>query len=113
MWSFRKEELPGAEGCPPPSAIFYQEISVSELSLFVNESLHDAIEYALASNAVMYKDGSPKDYRLAQAADLICALELTALKFEANEHNKTDDRFFGAFGNFKKNYLKKIRKMLL
>lgn len=79
----------------------------------VTKSLHDAIEYALASNAVMYKDGSPKDYRLAQAADLICTLELTALKFEANEHTKTDDRFFGAFGSFKKNYLKKIRKMLI
>lgn len=79
----------------------------------VTKSLHDAIEYALASNAVMYKDGSPKDYRLAQAADLICTLELTALKFEAKEQTKTDDRFFGAFGNFKKNYLKKIRKMLI
>ena len=77
----------------------------------VTRSLHDAIEYALASKAVMYKDGSPKDYWFAQAADLICALELTALKFEAKEHTKTDDRFFGAFGSFKKNYLKKIRKI--
>ena len=76
-------------------------------------SLHDAIEYALASNAVMYKDGSPKDYQLAQVADLICTLELTALKFEANERAKTDDGFFGAFGSFKKNHLKKIRKMLI
>ena len=79
----------------------------------VTKSLHDAVEYALASNAIMYRDGSPKDYRLAQAVDLICTLELTALKFEAKEHTKTDDRFFGAFGSFKKNYLKKIRKMLI
>lgn len=34
----------------------------------------------------MHKDGSPKDYRLAQAADLICTLELTAFKFKTNEH---------------------------
>lgn len=61
----------------------------------------------------MHKDGGPKDYWLAQAADLICTLELTALNLEANEHTKTDDRFFGAFSNFKKNYLKKIRKMLI
>lgn len=79
----------------------------------VTRSLHDAIEYALAANAVMYRDGSPRDYRLAQAADLICALELTALKYEAKEQTKTDDRFFGAFGSFKKNYLKKIRRMLI
>ena len=44
---------------------------------------------------------------------MICTLELTALKFEAKEHTKTDDRFFGAFGSFKKNYLKKIRRMLI
>lgn len=79
----------------------------------ITKSLHDVIEYVLASNTVMHNDGSPKDYRLPQAADLICALELTALKFEAKEHTKTDDRFFSAFGNFKKNYLKKIRKMLI
>ena len=79
----------------------------------VTRSLHDALEYALSSNAVMYRDESPKDYRLAQAADLICTLELTALKYEAKESTKTDDRFFGAFGSFKKNYLRKIRKSLI
>lgn len=79
----------------------------------VTKSLHDAVEYALASSAIVYKDGNPKDYRLAQAADLICMFELIALKFEAKEQTKTDDRFFGAFGSFKKNYLKKIRKMLI
>lgn len=79
----------------------------------VTKSLHDAVEYALAANAVMYRNGNPKDYRLAQAADLICTLELTALKYEAKESTRTDERFFGAFGSFKKNYLKKIRKMLI
>ena len=79
----------------------------------VTKALHDAVEYALSTNAVMYKDGSPKDYRLAQAADLICTIELTALKFEAKEATKTDDRFFGARGSFKKNWLKKTRKKLL
>ena len=79
----------------------------------VTKALHDAVEYALSTNAIMYKDGSPKDYRLAQAADLICTIELTALKFEVKEASKTVDRFFGAYGSFKKNWLKKIRKKLL
>lgn len=79
----------------------------------VTKALHDAVEYALSTNAIMYKDGNPKDYRLAQAADLICTIELTALKFEAKEATKTDDRFYGAYGSFKKNWLKKIRKKLL
>ncbi len=79
----------------------------------VTKALHDAVEYALSANAVMYKDGSPRDYRLAQAADFICAIELAALKFEAKEATKTDSRFFGAQSSFKKNWLKKIRKKLL
>ena len=79
----------------------------------VTKALHDAIEYALSAEAVLYKDGNPKDYRLAQAADLICTLELAALRFEAGETTKTYDRFFGTYGYFKKNWLKKIRKKLL
>ncbi|MGN0077727.1 MAG: DUF3800 domain-containing protein [Coriobacteriales bacterium] len=79
----------------------------------VTKALHDAVEYALSASAVMYKDGSPNDYRLAQAADLICTIELTALKYEAREATRTDDRFFGARGSFKKNWLKKIRKKRL
>ena len=79
----------------------------------VTKALHNAVEYALSTNAVMYKNGSPGDYRLAQAADLICTIELTAQKFEANEATKTDGRFFGAYGSFKKNWLKKVRKKML
>lgn len=79
----------------------------------VTKALHDAAEYALSTEAVIYKYGSPREYRLSQAADLICTLELTALKYKAKEQTKTDERFFGAFGSFKKNYLKKVRKKLL
>ncbi len=59
----------------------------------VTKALHDAVEYALSTEAIMYKDGSPKDYRLAQAADFICTLELAALRFEAGETTKTYGRF--------------------
>ncbi len=79
----------------------------------VTKALHDAVEYALSTEAVTYKDGGPKDYRLAQAADLICTIELAALRFEAGETAKTYERFFGSFGSFKKNWLKKIRKKRL
>lgn len=40
-------------------------------------------------------------------------LSLIALKFEIREHTKTDNRFLGAFGGFRKNYPKIIRKMLI
>lgn len=79
----------------------------------VTKALHDAAEYALATEAVVYRDGDPRSYVLAQAADLLCTLELTAIKYESGEQTKTDERFFGALGSFRKNWLKKIRKMLL
>ena len=79
----------------------------------VTNALHGAAEYTLATEAIIYKDGDPKSFILAQAADLICTLELTAIKYENNEQTRTDERFFGAAGSFKKNWLKKIRKMLL
>ena len=76
----------------------------------VTQAIHGAVEYALSKQAIVYRKGSPTDYRLAQMADLICAIELTALKYENREQSATDERFFGPLGNFRKNYLKKVRK---
>lgn len=79
----------------------------------VTDTLHDAIEYTLSKNAVIYKNASPQDYRLFQVADFICTLELTAMKYQTHTFGTTDERFFGKWGTFKKNYLKKIRKKRL
>lgn len=76
----------------------------------VTNALHDAVEYALAREAVIYRDAEPADYRLFQLADYICTLELTALKYQAHADTATDRLFFGQWGSFKKNYLKKLRK---
>ena len=46
---------------------------------------------------------------MLQVADYVCTLELTAIKFEGHEEGTTDKRFFGSWGSFKKNYLRKIR----
>lgn len=48
----------------------------------VTNALQSSIDYALSKEAVIYRDAQPKDYRLEQAADLMCTIELTALKFE-------------------------------
>ena len=76
----------------------------------VTNALHDAVEYALAREAVIYRDAEPADYRLFQLADYICTLELTALKYQAHADTATDRLFFGQWGSFKKNYFKKLRK---
>ena len=67
----------------------------------VTNALHDA---------VIYRDAKPADYRLFQLADYICTLELTALKYQSRSETATDRMFFGQWGSFKKNYLKKLRK---
>lgn len=76
----------------------------------VTNALHDAVEYALARDAVIYRNAKPADYRLFQLADYICTLELTALKYQSRSETATDRMFFGQWGSFKKNYLKKLRR---
>lgn len=76
----------------------------------VTSAIHGAIDYALARDAVEYRSISPLDYRLAQAADYACSVELVALKFSSNEETATDRRFFGSWGSFRRNVLKTVRK---
>ncbi|RDX30882.1 DUF3800 domain-containing protein, partial [Bifidobacterium breve] len=42
----------------------------------VANALKTSISYALSKEAVVYRDAQPKDYRLEQAADLMCTVEL-------------------------------------
>lgn len=80
----------------------------------VTKALHDAFDYELSKEAVLYRDAKPSDYRLYQVADFICALELVALKFQNNELTATDERFFGrSEAKFKKLYLRHVRNKRL
>ena len=76
----------------------------------VSEALHASIEFALAKEATLFKRGTYGQYRLLQAADYLCAIELAAVKYEAHEETSTDLKFFGGVGNFKKNWLKQARR---
>lgn len=79
----------------------------------VTRSLHSALEYALARHAVCYKAASPAQYCLAQVADLICTVELTALKFHDGTATRTDDKVFGSWRTFRENFYKVIVKKRL
>lgn len=79
----------------------------------VTKALRGAVEYALSKQAVLYRQGEPAAYRLAQTADFICTIELTARKYEKHEETMTDKRFFGTYRSFKKNYLKQVRRKKL
>lgn len=76
----------------------------------VTNALRDSIGYALSKEAVVYRHAQPKDYRLEQTADLMCTMELTAQKFERGEETATDLKMFKSRRDFRKNYLKILRR---
>ena len=79
----------------------------------IAESLHRAIEYALSKDAVVYRSAQPSEYRLSQAADYICTMELTAVKYAEHTATATDEKFFGKWSDFKKGILKETRRKLI
>lgn len=62
---------------------------------------------------VEFRKVLPVDYKLFQVADLICSLELLALKAETNMFTKSETEFFGSVRDFKKNYMKPLLKKKL
>ncbi len=74
----------------------------------IADAVHKALDYALATDAVIYRETSPANYRLAQIADYICTIELTALKYETRTSTATDEKFFGSWRQFKKSLRKEL-----
>jgi hypothetical protein len=64
---------------------------------------------AILSN-VEFRRVVPNDYKLFQTADLLCALELTALKVKRKILSSSELSFFGSARDFEKSYMKAIRK---
>lgn len=58
-----------------------------------------------------FKRVLPAQYRLFQVADLLCTLELIAMKAEKHLLSKSETAFFGSARDMKKNYLSVIRKL--
>jgi len=59
---------------------------------------------------VEFKKVVPANYKLFQAADMFCTLELLALKAERKMLSKSEIAFFTSAKNLKKSYLKSIQK---
>ena len=62
---------------------------------------------------IEFRKVKPIDYKLFQVADLICTMELLAQKLENNSFTSSEIDFFDNIRDFKKNYLKYIKKKLL
>ena len=76
----------------------------------VTEILKEA--FAIYSAKVEFaEDVRPARYRLFQAADVICTLELAKAKLtDGGAISESEERFFGGVKNFKKNYLKPLSR---
>jgi len=61
-------------------------------------------------NNVEFRRVVPADYKLFQAADMLCTLELLALKAESKALSKSELAFFSSARDFYKGYLNAIRK---
>ena len=59
---------------------------------------------------VEFRTVAPADYKLFQAADMICSLELAALKAERKMLSKSELAFFLSEKNLYKSYLRAIRR---
>ncbi len=53
----------------------------------------------------------PQNYILFQIADLICSLELVALKFERGQASRSETEFFRSKRNFMKDFMKGLIKI--
>ena len=58
----------------------------------------------------LFRKVMPADYKLFQAADLLCTMYLVRLKLESNAFSKSEKLFFGSIRDLKKNYIKPLLK---
>lgn len=79
----------------------------------VGSALHAAVEYVLPRNSLVYRMTKSTDFPLAQAADLLCSIELTATKIECGEYSSTERKFYGSERMLKRNYLKYMKRKRL
>ena len=76
----------------------------------VKRALDQSFGFALSKGVLERRKTSMTDYRLEQAADYLCTIELAAIKYAAKEDGETYNKFFGGIGPFKRNWLKQARR---
>ena len=84
--------------------IVYYDGGQKEITTIINTVLNALLEAEV-------RRVRPSDYRLFQAADMICTLELLAKKADEGKLSKSEKAFFGSPRDLRKNYLKPLSKM--
>lgn len=93
--------------------IYFQ--SFSKVILYYDNGQHELnriLNTVFATQLVEYdvRKVIPNEYRLFQAADLICTLELLRVKTEHQDLTSSEKRIFHSKRDLKKDFLKGIKK---
>jgi hypothetical protein len=87
--------------------IVYYDNGQVELSAILNAV------FSLHFSNVEFRKAEPQKYRLLQASDFICSMELLRIKREEKRLSKSEERFFYKPQELKKTFLKSIDKKKL
>lgn len=87
--------------------IVYYDNGQSELSAILNAV------FSIQFPNVEFRKAEPQKYRLLQAADFICSMELLRIKMMEKRLSKSEEKFFYKPQELKKTFLKSIDKKKL
>ena len=87
--------------------IVYYDNGQNELSAILNAV------FSIQFSNVEFRKAEPQRYRLLQAADFICSMELLRIKKNENRLSKSEEKFFYKPQELKKTFLKSVDKKKL
>ena len=87
--------------------IVYYDNGQVELSTILNAV------FSIQFSNVEFRKAEPQKYRLLQAADFICSMELLRIKRDENRLSKSEENFFYKPQELKKTFLKSVYKKKL
>ena len=87
--------------------IVYYDNGQSELSAILNAV------FSVQFSEVEFRKAEPQKYRLLQAADFICSMELLKIKSEEKRLSRSEEHFFYKPQELKKTFLRSIEKKKL
>lgn len=82
----------------------YYDNGQAELSAILNAV------FSIQFSNVEFRKAEPQRYRLLQAADFICTMELLKIKREEKRLSKSEEKFFYKPQELKKTFLKAVDK---
>lgn len=87
--------------------IVYYDNGQNELSIILNAV------FSIQFSNVEFRRAEPQKYRLLQAADFICSMELINIKRDEKRLSRSEEKFFYKPQELKKVFLKSIQKKKL